>query len=150
MGEKWEKNDYLIFCFEIQDLFVTIFLIFVTFYGGMNMGDCIFCKIIKGEIPSKKVYEDKDIFAFEDVNPQAPVHVLIVPKKHIEKSLDATGQDKELIGSIFMAANKLAKEKGIAESGFRLVVNCNRDSGQEVFHIHFHLLGGRKMKWPPG
>lgn len=114
------------------------------------MSDCIFCKIIKGEIPSKKVYEDKDIFAFEDINPQAPVHVLIVPKKHIEKSLDVTGQDKELIGSIFMVANKLAKEKGIAESGFRLVVNCNRDSGQDVFHIHFHLLGGRKMKWPPG
>ena len=114
------------------------------------MGDCIFCKIIKGEIPSKKVYEDKDIFAFEDINPQAPVHILIVPKKHIAKSLDAAGQDKELIGSIFMIANKLAKEKGIAESGFRLVVNCNRDSGQEVFHIHFHLLGGRKMKWPPG
>lgn len=114
------------------------------------MGDCIFCKIIKGEIPSKKVYEDKDIFAFEDINPQAPVHILIVPKKHIEKSLDVTGQDKELIGSIFMVANKLAKEKGIAESGFRLVVNCNRDSGQDVFHIHFHLLGGRKMKWPPG
>ncbi|HLA48602.1 MAG: histidine triad nucleotide-binding protein [Nitrospinae bacterium RIFCSPLOWO2_12_39_16] len=114
------------------------------------MGDCIFCKIIKGEIPSKKVYEDKDIFAFEDINPQAPVHILIVPKKHIDKSLDATDQDKELIGSIFMVANKLAKEKGIAESGFRLVVNCNRDSGQDVFHIHFHLLGGRKMKWPPG
>ncbi len=114
------------------------------------MGDCIFCKIIKGEIPSKKVYEDKDIFAFEDINPQAPVHILIVPKKHIEKSLDVTGQDKELIGSIFLVANKLAKEKGIAESGFRLVVNCNRDSGQDVFHIHFHLLGGRKMKWPPG
>lgn len=114
------------------------------------MSDCIFCKIIKGEIPSNKVYEDNDIFAFNDINPQAPVHILIVPKKHIPKSLDAIDSDKELIGSIFMVANKLAREKGIAESGFRLIVNCNRDSGQEVFHIHFHLLGGRRMKWPPG
>ncbi|MEK7846880.1 MAG: histidine triad nucleotide-binding protein [Nitrospinota bacterium] len=114
------------------------------------MIDCIFCKIIKGEIPSKKVYEDKDIFAFEDINPQSPIHILIVPKKHIAKSLDVTEEEKELIGSIFMVANRLAVERGIAESGFRLIVNCNRDSGQEVFHIHFHLLGGRRMKWPPG
>jgi histidine triad (HIT) family protein len=114
------------------------------------MPDCIFCKIIKGEIPSKKVYEDKEIFAFEDINPKAPIHILIIPKRHIDKSLDVKEEDKELIGSIFMTANRLAKEKGIAESGFRLVVNCNRDSGQDVFHVHFHLLGGRRMKWPPG
>jgi histidine triad (HIT) family protein len=114
------------------------------------MSDCIFCKIIKGDIPSKKVYEDNEILAFNDINPQAPVHILIVPKKHISKSLDVADSDKELIGSIFMVANKLAKEKGIAESGFRLIANCNKDSGQEVFHIHFHLLGGRRMKWPPG
>ncbi len=114
------------------------------------MESCLFCKIIKGEIPADKVYEDGELIGIEDINPQAPVHILLIPKKHMSRSLDAREEDKGLIGSLFIAANKVAEEKGIAESGFRLVVNCNSDAGQAVFHIHFHLLGGRKMEWPPG
>lgn len=112
--------------------------------------DCLFCKIIKGDIPSKKVYEDDDVFIFEDISPQAPVHVLVVPKKHISTILEAGPEDNELIGKMFQAANSIAKEKGIDERGFRLVMNCNRESGQTVFHIHLHMLGGRPMHWPPG
>ncbi len=111
---------------------------------------CLFCKIINKEIPSKIVYEDEHLFAFEDLNPQAPVHILFVPKKHISTSLDIQEEDNELIGRMFRAANKIAIEKGIAEKGFRTVMNCNSDAGQTVFHIHLHLLGGRVMQWPPG
>jgi len=112
--------------------------------------NCLFCKIISKEIPSKTVYEDEHVLAFEDVTPQAPVHILIVPKKHISTSLDIQEEDNELIGQMFRAANVIAKEKGIAERGFRTVMNCNREAGQTVFHIHLHLLGGRAMQWPPG
>jgi len=111
---------------------------------------CLFCKIIAKEIPSKTAYEDEHLLAFEDLNPQAPVHILIVPKKHISTSLDIEEEDNELIGRMFRAANVIAKEKGIAERGFRTVMNCNREAGQTVFHIHLHLLGGRAMHWPPG
>lgn len=112
--------------------------------------NCIFCKIIKGEIPSKKIYEDNLVLAFHDIAPQAPFHILIVPKQHYSTLLEIEENDKELIGHIFIVANKIAKEMGFNEKGFRIVVNCNRDGGQTVFHLHFHLLAGRPMHWPPG
>lgn len=112
--------------------------------------DCLFCKIINKEIPAKSVYEDEHVFAFNDINPQAPVHILILPKKHISTILEAGMEDNELIGNMFQSANKIAKNNGVAEKGFRLVMNCNRDAGQTVFHIHLHLLAGRSMHWPPG
>jgi len=111
---------------------------------------CLFCKIIDRKIPSKFVYEDEHVFAFEDINPQAPVHVLVVPKKHISTMLEAGHDDNELIGRLFQAANKIARDRNIAERGFRLVINCNPEAGQSVYHIHLHLLGGRIMHWPPG
>jgi len=112
--------------------------------------DCIFCRIARKEIPSTIVYEDEHAIAFEDVNPQAPVHVLVVPRKHIPTNLDLTEDDSNLVGHLFLVANKVAQQKGIAERGFRLLMNCNREAGQTVFHIHLHLLGGRVMGWPPG
>lgn len=111
---------------------------------------CLFCKIVKQEIPSKTVYEDERVLAFEDIHPQAPVHILVIPKKHISTTLDIADEDNELIGYLFQIANKIAKGKGVANRGFRLVVNCNREAGQTVFHIHLHLLAGRTMHWPPG
>ncbi len=112
--------------------------------------DCIFCKIAAKEIPSKIVYEDEQVVAFEDINPQAPVHILIIPRKHISNTLELQEEDKALIGHIFMVASKIAQDRGIAERGFRLVNNCNAEAGQTVFHLHVHLLGGRAMGWPPG
>ncbi len=112
--------------------------------------DCLFCKIIEKKIPAKIVYEDERVLAFEDIGPQAPVHILVIPKKHIATSLDIEEADNELIGYMYQTANKLAKENGIADSGFRLVMNCHADAGQTVFHIHLHMLGGRPMQWPPG
>jgi len=112
--------------------------------------NCLFCRIVKKEIPSKIVYEDERVLAFEDINPQAPIHILVIPKKHISTSLEIKSDDNELVGYMFQIANKIAKEKNIAERGFRLLMNCNRESGQTVFHIHLHLLGGRIMHWPPG
>lgn len=111
---------------------------------------CLFCKIVKKEIPAKTVYEDDEVLAFEDLNPQAPVHILIIPKKHIATSLDIQDEDNALIGRLFQAANRLAREKGVAEKGFRTVMNCNRGAGQSVFHIHLHLIAGRVLNWPPG
>ncbi len=112
--------------------------------------ECIFCKIARKEIPSKIVYEDELALAFEDINPQAPVHILIIPRKHIHNNLSLTEEDKPLMGHLFLVANRIASEKGIAERGFRTVLNCNAEAGQTVFHLHLHLLGGRPMKWPPG
>jgi len=112
--------------------------------------DCLFCKIAKGEIPAKEVYQDDEIFAFEDINPQAPVHILIIPKQHIEKITDLEPEHAELIGKLSLVAKKIAQDKGIDKNGFRLVFNCEKDAGQVVFHIHMHLLGGRKFTWPPG
>lgn len=109
------------------------------------MEDCIFCKIIKGEIPSKKVYEDDDVIAFNDINPAAPIHILVIPKKHIKNLLEVKEEESYLISKIFVAINKIAKQIGIEENGFRIIANCGKDSGQEVMHIHFHLLAGRKM-----
>jgi len=114
------------------------------------MTDCIFCKIAAGEIPSTNVYEDDQVLAFNDLNPQAPTHVLIVPKKHIATLNDVEAEDAELIGQMHLAAKRLAVEAGFAEAGYRTVFNCNRDAAQSVFHIHMHLLAGRRMTWPPG
>jgi len=114
------------------------------------MEDCIFCKIASREIPSKIVYEDEEAVAFEDINPQAPVHILLIPKKHIPNSLSLTEEDKSIVGHLFLIANRIAQDRGIADRGFRLVNNCNAEAGQTVFHFHIHLLGGRIMNWPPG
>src|SRR5512135_2978137 len=105
------------------------------------MSDCLFCRIIARKTPAKIIYDDEVVTAFEDVNPQAPVHTLIVPKKHLSTTLDITEKDNELIGRLFMVANRVAMEKGIAERGFRLVMNTNPEAGQSVYHIHLHLLG---------
>jgi len=106
---------------------------------------CIFCKIAKGEIPAKVVYEDDLVMAFHDINPQAPVHILVIPKEHIPTVNDLKEEHKELVGHIFSVIQKVAKEMGIAESGYRVLVNCNRDGGQEIYHLHFHLLGGAPL-----
>ena len=111
---------------------------------------CLFCKIVEKKIPSKSVYEDESVLAFEDINPQAPVHILIIPKKHISTSLEITDEDNAMIGRLFQVANDIARNRGVADRGFRLVMNCNREAGQTVFHIHLHLLAGRAMHWPPG
>lgn len=114
------------------------------------MENCLFCKIIKKEIPADIVFEDDKIVAFRDIKPQAPTHILIIPKKHIPTVMHLKDSNKDIIGYVYMIAKKLADSEGIAEGGFRVVVNCNADAGQEVFHVHFHLLGGRLFKWPPG
>lgn len=114
------------------------------------MSDCIFCKIIDKKIPARIVYEDEYAIAFEDVNPQAPVHTLVIPRRHIPTLLDIKEGDNNLIGHLVKVANRIARDKGIAERGFRIVTNCNPESGQTVYHIHLHILGGRQMHWPPG
>ncbi len=114
------------------------------------MNDCLFCKIIDGTIPAKTVYEDDLIVALQDLDPKAPLHLLLIPRKHIDSCLQLGIEDRELIGHIHLVATKLAQERGMAESGFRIVTNTNADAGQSVFHIHFHLLGGRQLQWPPG
>ncbi len=113
------------------------------------MSDCLFCKIIAGEIPSKKVYEDDYVYAFDDIDPKAPTHVLIVPKKHIRGVKEATEQDAEIIGRCHVAAARIARERNI-ENGYRTVSNVGPGAGQSVFHLHVHLLGGRPLNWPPG
>jgi histidine triad (HIT) family protein len=114
------------------------------------MSDCLFCGIVEGKIKANIVYQDDAAVAFKDVAPKAPVHILIIPRKHIVCVSDIAEQDRDLIGQIFQVAAKLARELGIAESGYRVVVNSGPDAGQSVFHLHFHLLGGRQMSWPPG
>jgi histidine triad (HIT) family protein len=111
---------------------------------------CLFCKIIAGEIPSKKVYEDEELYAFEDINPQAPLHALIVPRQHIATLNDLAAKDDDLVGSMVRRAAAIAKERGFDGSGYRTVFNCNSGAGQTVFHIHLHVLGGRSLTWPPG
>lgn len=111
---------------------------------------CIFCRIINREIPAKIVYEDEQVVAIEDVNPQAPHHYLLLPRKHIRTTLDLTTADNDMVGHLFQVAGKLAHDLEFAEEGFRLVNNCNEGAGQSVWHIHFHLLGGRDFTWPPG
>jgi histidine triad (HIT) family protein len=111
--------------------------------------DCLFCKMIAGQIPTKKAYEYDKAFAFHDINPQAPTHILIVPKKHIAGLKEASAEDAELIGYCQLVAAKLARERDI-ENGYRTVYNVGSGAGQSVFHLHLHLLGGRKLSWPPG
>ena len=112
--------------------------------------DCIFCKIISGDIPGKKVFEDDRLIVIEDIDPQAPHHLLIIPRKHIRTVLDLTTADNEMIGHVYQVAGKVAHDLGFADDGFRVAFNCNSAGGQMVWHIHFHLLGGRDMTWPPG
>ena len=114
------------------------------------MSDCLFCKIAAGEIPSQKVYEDDRILAFRDINPEAPVHILLIPKEHIGSVNELTAENSGVVAYIFQKAAELASELGIAESGYRIVTNCGEDGGQSVGHLHFHLLGGRGLAWPPG
>jgi histidine triad (HIT) family protein len=114
------------------------------------MSDCIFCKIGSGQVPSKVVWQDEEAFAFEDLNPQAPVHILVIPKRHLTALNDTKAADRALLGHLLEAAILIAQSKGIAESGYRIVVNTGPDGGQTVSHLHLHLLGGRRMKWPPG
>ena len=114
------------------------------------MGDCLFCKIVKKKIKTEIIYENKNIVAFRDINPQAPVHILLIPKIHISTLNDLTSSDKKLVGSLVYTAAKLAKMEGIADQGYRTGFNCNKWGGQTVYHIHLHLLGGRKFGWPPG
>lgn len=112
--------------------------------------DCLFCKIAQGNIPAKIIYQDDQVLAFDDINPQSPIHKLIIPRKHIATLNDLTTEHNELIGQMVQSAKHLAHELHIAEDGYRLVFNCNPGAGQTVFHIHAHLLGGRQMTWPPG
>ncbi|MEE9166952.1 MAG: histidine triad nucleotide-binding protein [Candidatus Neomarinimicrobiota bacterium] len=114
------------------------------------MKDCLFCRIADGEVSADIVHETDSLVAFKDINPQAPHHILIIPRKHISTLNDLTKGDTTLVGELFLAAKMLASETGIAESGYRTVMNCNADAGQAVFHIHLHVLGGRRMSWPPG
>ncbi|CDE91039.1 MAG: histidine triad nucleotide-binding protein [Clostridia bacterium] len=109
------------------------------------MEDCLFCKIIKGEIPSTKVYEDDEILAFNDINPAAPIHILVIPKKHIASLAHMEKEDEAIVGKIYGVINKIAEEKGFKESGYRVIVNCGKDAGQEVMHLHFHILAGAKF-----
>ena len=114
------------------------------------MDNCLFCKIAEGQIPSKIMYQDEDVVAFEDTNPQAPYHILLIPRRHIASMADLTEEDGTLLARLFMVAAKLAHKLGFDESGYRFVTNVGPDAGQSVFHLHFHLLGGRKFAWPPG
>jgi histidine triad (HIT) family protein len=112
--------------------------------------DCLFCKIAAGAIPSKRVYEDEETFAFHDIAPQAPVHFLVIPKRHVATLDDLEEGDGGLMGRLVLTARRLAGEQGLSEDGYRLVINCREGAGQSVFHIHLHVLGGRRMNWPPG
>jgi histidine triad (HIT) family protein len=117
--------------------------------GDRFMPDCLFCRITRGEVAARKVHEDEHIFAFEDIHPQAPTHVLVVPKKHIRGLKEATPEDAELIGRCHLVAARIARQRGI-EDGYRTVLNVGPNSGQSVFHLHVHLIGGRMLRWPPG
>jgi len=114
------------------------------------MRDCLFCGIVEGKVKANLVYQDDSIVAFKDIAPKAPVHILIIPRKHLVSVSDIAEADRALIGQIFQVAARLAREQGVADSGYRVVVNAGADAGQSVFHLHFHLLGGRQMTWPPG
>lgn len=116
---------------------------------GVNK-DCIFCKMVNKQIPAKFEYENDEVVAFNDINPQAPVHIIVIPKSHIGRVSDLDLKHRDLITNLVLVANELAKKKKIADSGYRIVMNCNEGAGQSVFHLHLHLLGGRPMNWPPG
>lgn len=114
------------------------------------MSDCLFCKFVSAELQADVVYQDDDVLAFRDINPQAPMHVLVIPKRHIATINDLQGSDAELVGKMYLAAARVASQAGYADSGYRSVMNCNADAGQTVFHIHLHVLAGRALTWPPG
>ncbi len=114
------------------------------------MSDCLFCKIIAGDIPAEKIYEDENVLAFRDINPVAPLHALLIPKKHIATINDLQTEDAGVVGQLFLAAKQIAKQEGYADEGYRTVMNCGEAAGQTVFHIHLHLLAGRGLSWPPG
>ena len=118
--------------------------------GGNVMPDCLFCKIINGDIPCDKVYEDDKVLAFNDIDPQAPVHFLVIPKEHIASAAEITADNSSIVAHIFEVIAKIASEKGISQNGFRVVTNCGKDGGQTVGHLHFHVLAGRNIGWPPG
>lgn len=114
------------------------------------MTDCLFCKILAGDIPADVVHETANTLAFRDINPQAPTHVLIIPRRHIARINDIEDGDREQVGGLFVAAKEIAAAEGLADDGYRVVMNCNEAAGQTVFHLHLHLLGGRQLGWPPG
>lgn len=114
------------------------------------MSECLFCRIAAGEIPAKIVFDDEKVVAFEDIKPQAPIHIIIIPRKHIPTVLDLGEDDRELVGHMHIIANQIAAEKSLTQDGFRLVTNCRKSAGQEIFHLHIHMLGGRDFGWPPG
>lgn len=114
------------------------------------MSECIFCKIVDGEIPADVVYQDEAVVAFRDINPQAPTHLLIIPRQHIATMTDLDEAHKDVVGRLFLVARDLAGEEGIQDDGYRVVMNCGAKAGQTVYHIHLHLLGGRRLTWPPG
>lgn len=114
------------------------------------MSDCLFCKIIDGEIPSTKVFEDEKVLAFRDIDPQAPSHIIVIPKAHIASANEISSENSGIIGYIFEVIAKIAKQEGFAENGYRVVNNCGKDGGQTVGHLHFHVLAGRNLEWPPG
>ncbi len=116
----------------------------------MASSECLFCSIVAGEIPADIIYESDSVIAFRDIDPQAPTHVLIIPRHHIATINDLEESDAERVGRLFLAAREIAKQEGFEETGYRTVMNCNADAGQTVFHIHLHLLGGRELSWPPG
>ena len=114
------------------------------------MTECLFCQIVEGAIPAKKLYEDDHVMAFEDINPQARVHILVIPKRHVVSLDDTQDSDTALLGQLMVVCAKMARERGIVESGYRVVTNTGREAGQSVFHLHLHVLGGRSFTWPPG
>jgi len=116
----------------------------------MSEQDCLFCKIVDGEIPAEIIHESDSAIAFRDINPQAPTHVLIIPRRHISTINDLRAGDEELVGSLYLAAKEIAQHEGLKDDGYRVVMNCGEGAGQSVFHIHLHLLGGRSLNWPPG
>lgn len=117
----------------------------ILYHTKRNMEDCLFCKIVKGEIPSNKVYEDEDVLAFYDINPAAPIHILVIPKKHISTHNEIKESDEKIIAKIHKVINNIAEEKGFKKNGYRIIVNCGEDGGQEVNHLHFHILAGKKL-----
>lgn len=116
----------------------------------MSDPDCLFCKIIAGEIPADIIFESEAAIAFRDINPQAPTHVLIIPRQHVATINDIESEHESLVGGLFSAAKAIAEDEGLSEDGYRVVMNCNEAAGQTVFHLHLHLLGGRRLDWPPG
>lgn len=116
----------------------------------MTSADCLFCKILAGDIPADVIFESDDAIAFRDINPKAPTHVLIIPREHIATINELSAGDAAVVGNLFLVAKQIAKQEGIADDGYRVTMNCNAGAGQTVFHLHLHLLGGRQMGWPPG